>query len=86
MYPTFPMTETMRTARQNRKDAGTETKLDRIHGESIAIVKTGICPQCGEPLRRNMSMTGWWQCSQYGSVGFRAAAEKPACSFQCFTE
>lgn len=63
----------------------TKTKLDRIHDESVAIVKTGVCPQCGAGLHRNSSMTGWWQCDQYGSVGFRKDADKPACSFQCFT-
>lgn len=63
----------------------TQTKLDRIHEEAIAIVKTGTCPQCGSGLHRNNSLTGWWQCDQYGSEGFRKDATKPACSFQCFT-
>lgn len=84
--PPLQKAETMRTARQNRADNGTQTKLDRIHAESIAIVETGICPQCGEKLRRNNSMTGWWQCRQLGAVGFRKHAERDSCSFQCFTE
>ena len=42
------------------------------------------CPQCGAKIKRNLSMTGWWQCSQLGAVGFRADAEKPSCSWQTF--
>lgn len=42
------------------------------------------CPQCGAKLRRNLSLTGWWQCGQYGSDGFRADNSKPQCSFQGF--
>lgn len=53
--------------------------------EALAIVATGVCPQCGSPLRRNSAMTGWWQCSQYGAVGFRADANKVTCGFQTFT-
>ena len=50
------------------------------------IVRSGVCPICGAGLRRNLSITGWWQCSQYGSAGFRRDGVKPECSFQTFTE
>lgn len=53
--------------------------------QAIEIVKTGKCPQCGSGLRRNLSLTGWWQCEQYGSVGFRKDDNKADCSFQTFT-
>lgn len=36
--------------------------------------------------RRNSSLAGWWQCAQFGAVGFRADSSKPACSWQTFTE
>ena len=61
-------------------------RLAEIHATNITIVKTGKCPKCGAPLRRNWSLTGWYQCSQYGAEGFRADASKPQCGFQCFTE
>jgi hypothetical protein len=54
--------------------------------EARAIVMTGTCPQCGGGLRRNLALTGWWQCEQYGAVGFRKDDSKPSCSFQTFTE
>lgn len=51
-----------------------------------AVVAAGKCPTCGRPLKRNTSLAGWWQCIQFGGVGFRADASKPPCSWQGFTE
>jgi hypothetical protein len=53
------------------------------HGR--AVVATGRCPQCGQALRRNLALAGWWQCAGYGAEGFRAAGSTP-CDFQTFTE
>ena len=62
-------------------------KMDRIHAEAEVIVATGKCPNCGNPLRRNNSLTGWWQCVCCCSPDFGPAEyrDKPRCSFQCFT-
>ena len=73
----------MRTTKQQR--TAEKAERDAHIAEAVAIVATGKCPQCGRPLRRNNSMTGWWQCSQLGAEGFRADASKPSCSFQTFT-
>ncbi len=66
-----------------------KAEIKRKHDERLAgaraIVATGVCPTCGAKLRRNLALTGWWQCSQYGSDGFRADDAKPQCSFQTFT-
>lgn len=65
------------------KDARIEK--DRLRKEAdTAIVRAGVCPTCGAPLRRNLSLPGWWQCDQLGAVGFRADASKPSCSWQTF--
>ena len=72
----------MRTTKQRTAE---KAERDARIAEAVAIVATGKCPQCGRPLRRNNSMTGWWQCSQLGAEGFRADASKPSCSFQTFT-
>lgn len=53
--------------------------------EAVAIVAKGICPVCTAPLRRNLALTGWFQCSQYGADTHRADPSKPPCSFQTFT-
>ena len=61
-------------------------RIAQQQAETRAVVATGCCPQCGGKLRRNSALTGWWQCAQYGAVGFRADSSKPACSWQGFTE
>lgn len=52
---------------------------------NAAVVATGKCPECGQALRRNLSLAGWWQCSGFGAEGFRATGSTK-CSFQTFTE
>ena len=61
-------------------------RLDALRTEARAIVRTGKCPRCGAALRRNLSLSGWWQCEQLGAEGFRKDASRPSCSFDCFTE
>lgn len=63
-----------------------KAKRDATLAEAKRIVNTGVCPQCGAKLRRNLSLTGWWQCEQLGAIGFRKDPEKESCSFQTFTE
>ena len=61
-------------------------KITALKVKACAIVKTGKCPDCGSPLRRNLALAGWWQCSQYGSEDRRLDSSKPGCGFQTFTE
>lgn len=63
-----------------------KAKREARVAEAVAVVKSGKCPQCGSGLRRNLALSGWWQCAQFGAEGFRADSSKPACSFQTFTE
>lgn len=56
------------------------------YAKARAVVATGVCPLCGEVLKRNLSLCGWWQCAQLGAVGFRKNPDKPSCSWQGFTE
>lgn len=72
------MSKTERAAHKDR--------LTKIHADVTAVVRTGKCPSCGAGLRRNISITGWWQCAQVGAEGFRADSTKPSCSWQGFTE
>ena len=65
-------------------------KIRREHQERLAearrIVATGKCPMCGEVLRRNSSMAGWWQCAQSGAEQFRKDPSKPSCNWYTFTQ
>lgn len=53
---------------------------------TLKVVQLNACPTCGRPVRRNNSLAGWYQCTQFGAVGFRAWPELPACTWQGFTE
>ena len=81
------MTKTL-TERQPKKALAKEAvaRIAAAQAATRAVVATGICPDCGTRLRRNMSLTGWWQCAQLGAVGFRLDPTKPACNWQGFTE
>ena len=61
-------------------------RINEARAEVARVVATGKCPQCGATLRNNTSLAGWWQCSQFGAVGFRADSTKPACDWQGFTK
>jgi hypothetical protein len=75
----------------NRADVFAERKARTLRilqavASTLAIVQAGVCPICGRALKRNLSIAGWWQCSQFGAVGFRKDPEQPACDWQGFTE
>ena len=63
-----------------------KAKHDSRIAQAKAEVAGGVGPQCGAKIRRNSSMTGWYQCEQLGAVGFRKDASQPSCSWQTFTE
>lgn len=62
-----------------------ETRAE-YYAEAMKIVATGKCPKCGAGIHRNLSLSGWWQCDQYGAETHRKRADLPACSWQTFTE
>lgn len=70
----------------NRCKKCSDERFAKLHAEAQAIVSTGTCPTCGCGLKRNLSISGWWQCEQFGSDGFRKDSSKPQCGFQTFTE
>jgi len=68
---------------------GAKQSAQRIadaQAETRAIVATGACPRCGGALVRNLGLSGWWQCAQFGSPAFRRDPSKPPCPWQGFTE
>jgi len=73
--------------RAARKQASVESaaRIAAHHAETQAVVTSGRCPVCGAGLRRNLALTGWWQCEQFGSDGFRKNSALPACGWQGFT-
>jgi ribosomal protein L37AE/L43A len=73
-------------AKRKAEAAAAAVRIQRAKDEARRVVATGHCPECGEVLRRNLSITGWWQCAQVGSVVFRKDPSKPSCNWQAFTE
>jgi hypothetical protein len=63
-----------------------KVRISKHNEETQAVVDSGKCPQCGSKVKPNYSITGWWQCEQYGSTGFRARDNDPQCSWQGFTQ
>ena len=55
-----------------------ERRIAAAQAEARAALAANWCPKCGRPVRQNLALTGWVQCSQYGAVGFRADASAPA--------
>lgn len=80
------MPKLLRRRERALEAAQSALRIAKAQAETRAVVKTGNCPCCGAGLRRNPSLTGWWQCEQYGSEGFRKDSARPACSWQGFTE
>lgn len=81
------MTTTERAQRRAAMKARNE-RIAKAQAEMREHVARGTCPDCGSELKRNSSMSGWWQCARYGSDAFREPKYRglPSCSFQGFTE
>ena len=67
--------------------AAWKARIEQAQEEARAIVKTGVCPDCGTKLVRNNSIAGWWQCGAFACEEMRKNefAGLPNCNFQCFT-
>lgn len=76
--------ETRRERAAARKASA--ARIAEEQAKTRAIVATGVCPSCGSKIKRNLALTGWYQCEQYGSVGFRARNADAQCGWQGFTE
>ena len=79
------LTRTQRSERAAVLEAS-RVRIAAQRAETRRVVLSGKCPLCGSGLRRNLSLTGWWQCDQLGAPGFRKRADLPSCDWQGFTE
>lgn len=80
------MTKGQKAAQTRKVNQASMLRIAAAQAETRRVWNTGCCPQCGNGLRQNLSITGWIQCDQYGTEGFRKDSTKPACSYQGFTE
>lgn len=88
MSRTRTTTHTTPTARQAKRAErlASEARMEAAREETRQIVAAGKCPQCGRKVKRNLALTGWYQCEQFGAPGFRADATQPSCNWQGFTQ
>ena len=71
---------------KHKIDFDREERIERAKEIFRGHVSRGICPTCGGKLKRNLSMTGWWQCEQFGAENFRKDPTRSSCNFQGFKE
>lgn len=75
----------MKTATTTSRKAANKAHQERmaaIYAANRAVVETGACPQCGRKIVRNLAITGWYQCEQYGAEHWRKDASQPECRWQ----
>lgn len=77
------LTRTQRAERMAAKQAA-EARREAVLLEGRTAIQLNKCPRCGRPVRRNLALTGWVQCSQYGADGFRADSSQPECEWKGF--
>lgn len=79
------MTAAQKRARTIERNKASKARIEQAQAETRAIVAAGVCPSCGSKVVRNLALTGWWQCEQYGAETHRARPSEPSCSWQGFT-
>ena len=74
------------TRRANRDPAfaAQQQRMAAQRAEATESLKSG-CPRCGRPVRRNLALTGWVQCTQFGVPQYRRDPRAAACEWQGFT-
>ncbi len=75
-----------RQGMKSRRSTATDDRMTAARFVASNALRDNRCPSCGKPVRQNLALTGWVQCSQYGAEGFRADPQQPACDWQAFTE
>ncbi len=78
---------TIRSAKAAQRAAQT-ARIAAAKAQAARVLESGVCPMCGTRLRRNLAITGWYQCGAFGEPTFRETpyAALPKCDFQMFTE
>lgn len=75
----------MRKRELTPEQVASNERVRRAHEEASYALQHNRCPTCGKTVRRNLSLTGWVQCSQFGAPAFRQDATLPPCEWQGFT-
>lgn len=79
------MTRAEKAAETRRRNRESKARIAAAKAETARVVATGRCPKCGSGLRRNLALTGWWQCEQLGAETHRKRPADAPCEWQGFT-
>ena len=61
-------------------------RMAECYAEARKVVLTGRCPLCGDNLERNLALSGWFQCANYGTRKLdNGRADNQNCDYQTFT-
>lgn len=74
----------MRLSKQEKAER--EARIAQSKAIAQKALQENKCPECMEGVRRNLALTGWVQCEQYGAEQFRKNPSQPACNWQGFTQ
>lgn len=79
------MTREQREAKKRERNEYRERRIQMLI-RNLGILRSKVCPNCGCGIRRNSSLTGWWQCNASGADQFRVGdgIGKPHCNFDMF--
>jgi hypothetical protein len=80
------MSNARRTKKLSPEQIASNERIAKAQAEAQDALRSNCCPTCGRKVTRNLSITGWVQCSQFGAVGFRADANAAPCGWQGFTQ
>lgn len=80
------MTPAQKASDTRRRNAESKARISAAQAATRAVVAAGKCPLCASGIRHNSALTGWVQCEQFGTEGFRKDSSKPACGWQGFTQ
>lgn len=60
-------------------------RMRALNVQAHSALRLNLCPECGQHVHRNLSLTGWVQCDGFGADGFRKDPNAKPCNWQDFT-
>jgi hypothetical protein len=76
---------TKRTKKISPEQIASNARIAKSQAEAQGALQANRCPACGCGVTRNLSITGWVQCEQFGAPQFRKRPTDAPCNWQGFT-
>lgn len=69
----------------HRRVVAADLRMSAQRMVAANALRDNRCPTCHGPVRQNLALTGWVQCSQFGARDDRTDRYAPPCEWQGFT-